>query len=345
MERKMFAPRPGTGRASVAIKDAARGEIEAVFATFNTVDHDGDWTLPGAFEDGAPVRISAYGHGSWAGQLPVGKGVIRTTARDARLVGHFFLETRAGRDTFITVREMGALQEWSYGFDVLELGQVTEELKQLGVSRVLKRVKVHEVSPVLVGAGIGTRTVVAKSAVAAGDVREAALRELARFELLRAKLDAMRGERAALEAGELGPAEVPRAVRLAAMDGAAVAAEILEIEPPAIRFYAPATAYRVGAKGVCYRGEGCIWVAAFDDAEEAYRTAAHEVAHAAGFMEPAARRFGDALSVLRGVELRVGRREALEARGGGVPEGALVVEQGILWQRTRDGWRRVTSLV
>ena len=34
-------------------------------------------TLKGAFTTGQAVVVSAYGHGSWEGKLPVGKGVIR----------------------------------------------------------------------------------------------------------------------------------------------------------------------------------------------------------------------------------------------------------------------------
>ena len=145
-----------------ALKDAAKGEVEAVFSTFNVVDKDGDWTPPGAFEDGAPVLISGYGHSSWAGQLPVGKGTIKTTAKDARLVGKFFLDTQGGRDTFAVVRELGPRQQWSYGFDVKETGELTDELRQRGVRRVLKSLLVHEVSPVLLGAGVDTRTISAK---------------------------------------------------------------------------------------------------------------------------------------------------------------------------------------
>lgn len=172
----------------VEIKDADAGVFEAVIATFNVKDHDGDWTLPGAFEEGAKVRISAYGHESWFGALPVGKGVLRTTDQDARVVGAFFLETTHGRETWQTVKAMGDLQEWSYGFDVLERGEVTEELRQRGVVRVLRKVRVHEVSPVLVGAGIGTRTVALKARDEYAECRAAAMRELIQFERTRARL-------------------------------------------------------------------------------------------------------------------------------------------------------------
>lgn len=148
---------------AVEIKNEDRGEVEAVFSRFDMKDLDNDWTLPGAFEDGAKVRISAYGHGSWMGELPVGRGVIKATAKDARLLGKFFVSTQHGRDTFETVKEMGELQQWSYSLDDVEEGTLTDELREHGVTRVLKRIVVHEVSPVFKGAGIDTQTVSIKA--------------------------------------------------------------------------------------------------------------------------------------------------------------------------------------
>lgn len=145
----------------VEIKDESKGEVTAVFATLGVRDHDGDFTREGAFTDGAPVRISAYGHKSWDGLLPVGKGVIRLKGKKAILEGQFFMNTTHGRDTFETVKELSeaGLQEWSYGFDINEFSFGEEKGQQV---RYLDRVTVHEVSPVLLGAGIGTRTLSAK---------------------------------------------------------------------------------------------------------------------------------------------------------------------------------------
>jgi hypothetical protein len=145
----------------VEIKSADRGEVEAVFSTFNAIDSDGDVTLPGAFEDGAEVLISSYQHTSWSGVPPVGKGRIRTTDTEAILEGQFFMNIPAARDTFLVVKELGERQQWSYGFDVLEAEPGTFQGRDV---RFLKRQLVHEVSPVLVGAGVGTRTLAAKAA-------------------------------------------------------------------------------------------------------------------------------------------------------------------------------------
>jgi HK97 family phage major capsid protein len=143
------------------ITDEAEGRVQAVFATLNVKDKDGDVTRDGAFEPGAEVRISAWNHASWgAGMLPVGKGVIGQHGDEAILDSQFFLSTDAGRETFTTIKELGSLVEWSYGYDILdaEPGQKDGENVQF-----LNRVKVHEVSPVLLGAGENTRTLLAKS--------------------------------------------------------------------------------------------------------------------------------------------------------------------------------------
>jgi HK97 family phage prohead protease len=147
--------------AHIEVKDEDKGQITAVFATLNVVDSDGDVTLPGAFENGAKVRISAFGHRSWDGALPVGKGTIREVKDEAILDGQFFLDTPEGRSTFAVVKSLGedGLQEFSYGYDPVEFSYGEHDDRPV---RFLKKLKVHEVSPVLLGAGVGTRLLSAK---------------------------------------------------------------------------------------------------------------------------------------------------------------------------------------
>lgn len=152
MDVKRFSP--------AEVKATAEGKVTAVFSTFNAVDSDGDVTIPGAMQDGAEVVISSYGHTSWQGALPVGKGVIRTTADEAILEGQFFLDTAAGKDTFAVVKELAGRGQWSYGYDVTDSDYGTFQGREV---RFLKGLLVHEVSPVLVGAGINTRTLDTKS--------------------------------------------------------------------------------------------------------------------------------------------------------------------------------------
>lgn len=145
-----------------ALKDADQGSVTAIFATLNEVDHDGDVTLPGAFTNGQEVVLSAYGHASSYGEAaPVGKGTIHADEKQATFDGQFFLDTSAGRDTFTVVKRLAesGLGEWSYGYEITDAsyGRFNEQDVQF-----LKGVNVFEVSPVMRGAGIGTRTLGAK---------------------------------------------------------------------------------------------------------------------------------------------------------------------------------------
>lgn len=155
MERKSL---PG----GLEIKDADKGIVTAVFSTMNVRDLDGDYTREGAFTDGAKVAISAYGHKSWDGALPVGTGVVKIKGKKAVLEGQFFMNTAHGKDTFETVKALAeeGLGEWSYGFDIDQHSYGKEKDQPV---RYLDQVTVHEVSPVLRGAGIQTRTLGTKS--------------------------------------------------------------------------------------------------------------------------------------------------------------------------------------
>jgi len=144
----------------VQIKDADQGTVSAVFASFDVIDRDGDVTVKGAFTDGQEVVISAYGHGSWKGELPVGKGVIRIDGNDAVLDGQFFMDTTHGRETFATVKQLGDLGEWSYSLHDVKSDRGDFQGRKV---RFLRSIGVKEVSPVIRGAGTTTRTIETKS--------------------------------------------------------------------------------------------------------------------------------------------------------------------------------------
>ncbi len=157
MERKTFS--------GVTFKaEGEPGEVSAAFATLGVIDHQGDVTMPGAFTDGEPVRISAWNHG-WD-SLPVGRGEIHEVDGQALLTGRFFLNTQTGKEHYETVKALGELQEWSYGFDILDASYGEFQGRQV---RFLRKLKVHEVSPVMLGAGVGTHTTSIKSGGGAGE--------------------------------------------------------------------------------------------------------------------------------------------------------------------------------
>ncbi len=113
---------------------------------------------------------------------------------EAILDGRFFLDTPAGADTFKVVKELGAdgLQEWSYGYDPVEYSFGEFEEQQV---RFLNKLKVHEVSPVLLGAGIGTRLLTAKSGMKFGEHVEAVMADVDALTTRAAEVVALRSEK------------------------------------------------------------------------------------------------------------------------------------------------------
>ena len=150
-EHKQFAPHD--------LKLDEAGSITFAFAQLNVVDKDGDVTWPGAFP-AKDVPMSAYGHTSWDGALPVGKGSISEQGAWAVFTGQFFIETVAGRETHATLKALGPLAEYSYSYDPLTFDYVERDGRTV---RNLRGLDVYEVSPVLIGAGIGTHTLAIKS--------------------------------------------------------------------------------------------------------------------------------------------------------------------------------------
>lgn len=145
----------------VELKEDKEGSFIAKIATLNVIDKDGDETVPGAIEIGKEVLVSAYMHGSWMGGLPVGKAVL-SESKDALLAdGEFNLNTETGREHYEAVKFSGKLQEWSYGFKVDESEEETRDGQKI---RVLKKVTIFEISPVLLGAGMETATLAIKEA-------------------------------------------------------------------------------------------------------------------------------------------------------------------------------------
>ena len=151
MDRKTFAP--------ADLKLSETGSITLAFAQLNVIDKDGDVTLPGAIPT-KNVPLSAYGHTSWDGALPVGRGGISEANGWAIFDGQFLMDTTHGRDAYLTVKAMAELQEYSYGYRPIEYSFGEQDGQQV---RFLKSLDIFEVSPVLVGAGLGTHTLAMKN--------------------------------------------------------------------------------------------------------------------------------------------------------------------------------------
>jgi Caudovirus prohead serine protease len=136
------------------VKAGSEGLATATFSTFNCLDKDGDVLLPGAIPDGKTVPISAWNHGSWNSILPVGIATIRSLLDRAEADCRFFLDTAGGKDTWATIKNLGGT-EWSYGYNVLDSYPGDWGGKN---ARIIRKLDLFEVSPVMQAASLGTGT-------------------------------------------------------------------------------------------------------------------------------------------------------------------------------------------
>lgn len=145
--------------------DGEAGSFEAVFATLNVKDHDGDVIVPGAIGS-QRVQLSVYNHGSHyegAAALPIGVGDIFERGDEAIIKGEFDMSDPVAVRHYEKIKylvDKGFPQEWSFA-----LRDIKGQWGQHDGDGVffIQSVKVPEVSPVLEGAGIDTRVLSIKS--------------------------------------------------------------------------------------------------------------------------------------------------------------------------------------
>ncbi|MGH2378167.1 MAG: HK97 family phage prohead protease [Thermoanaerobaculia bacterium] len=131
-------------------------EFEAVIATLGVADADGDVIAPGAFAGAGSVPV-LWGHDSAA--VPIGKATIRE--RGNLVIAHgSLIDDGACAWLRADVATPPAVQEWSWGF--LPIRWRFGDLEGRKV-RFLEEVDLIEVSGVIRGASVGTRTLSAKA--------------------------------------------------------------------------------------------------------------------------------------------------------------------------------------
>lgn len=148
----------------------------ARIATLSAVDSDGDTYARGAFGEQQVKVLPA--HDSMA--VPIGRARVFEREDEALAEFRLNLDTAAGREWHAALKfdfESGQpLQEWSYGFRIVDSSTEVRDGQRV---RVLKKLKVHEISPVVLGAGVGTATLALKGrAVPFGEQLIAAIAEV-----------------------------------------------------------------------------------------------------------------------------------------------------------------------
>ena len=144
----------------IEIKDLKEtGEVEAVIATLNVIDRDGDVTLPGFF---GKQETPLVWHHDWPDWL--GRGTVTEEGEEAIFRGSFFMGIPSVEEQHAKVKAMGNLADWSYGFGTFRGGRTQGVFEDQDVSFLQpledgsSGAEIYEVSPVLVGAGVGTHT-------------------------------------------------------------------------------------------------------------------------------------------------------------------------------------------
>ena len=147
------------------LKQEAAGKVSAVFSVFNSLDSDGDVVLPGSiksgFKSGDVPMVWAH---KW--DMPIGKGRIKEDDGKATFDGEFFMDTDSGQEAYKIVKNMGDMQQWSFGYRVNDAETApfkSADSENEQDARYLKDLTVFEVSPVLVGANQETYTMAIKS--------------------------------------------------------------------------------------------------------------------------------------------------------------------------------------
>ena len=147
----------------IELKDES-GQVEAVFSIFNSLDSDGDVVMPGAVKSGFKNdQVPMVWSHKW--DMPIGKGTITQDDAKAVFKGEFFMDTESGKEAYNLVKNMGDMQQWSFGYKVndSEFGKTKDDGGDDTNARYLKDLTVYEVSPVLVGANQDTYTLAIKS--------------------------------------------------------------------------------------------------------------------------------------------------------------------------------------
>lgn len=177
------------------------GTASWVMATLNEIDSDGDVTLPGALGNQTFSIVPAHNHG----HVPLGKARLYEEGSEAVVEAKFNLDIPAARDWHSAIKfdlaNPPAIQEYSYGYQPFEGGTKSGTFKGQRVRFFQPKadgspgIDVYETSPVLRGAGVGTRTLAAKSGLQFAEHLDAVMADVEALVARAAEVVALRAEK------------------------------------------------------------------------------------------------------------------------------------------------------
>ena len=129
------------------------GEISMTVATLDVLDRDYEIIASGSVGS-QQVLISQWQHGLSRGELPIGRGTLYEADGLLKFDGQLNMELQAARDTWAALEPVADLVEVSFGF----ISKQRDFVQQEGAMAAIRHLSIDakEVSPVIVGAGIGT---------------------------------------------------------------------------------------------------------------------------------------------------------------------------------------------
>jgi phage head maturation protease len=135
------------------------GTGQAVIARLGVIDRDGDVIVKGAFGTQHVAVVPSHD----ATVAPLGKAVVSEKGDQAVADFRFNLDTVGGREwnshLKFDLANGQPVQQWSFRFNPVRESQGEFEGQKV---RFLEEIELAEVSPVLIGAGIGTHTIQVK---------------------------------------------------------------------------------------------------------------------------------------------------------------------------------------
>lgn len=164
----------------IEIKDALRGEVEAVVGTC-LPDRRGVLLLPTAIPPRARPVISDWNHSALRGAAPAGRAQkIDLRGDRAIATAQYFLNTQTGREAFEVVRQLGDQVQWELGYETKRRLAPTPAQREAGARLVVAEANPLDISPVLDASAEGTGTLSIKDA----DANRAGRLEAERFTAL-----------------------------------------------------------------------------------------------------------------------------------------------------------------